>query len=119
MPKLCSTVPVLASLDILRTIDFYVSKLGFEKVYAEPKQYGIATRDDISLHFWSCDDPKLPENTSCRVRVEGIEELHAELSPHGIVHPNAPLEDKPWGAREFAIVDCDGNLVTFSEPLPE
>ena len=37
--------------------------------------------------------------------------------PHaaGIVHPNGALADKPWGTREFAILDPDGNLLTFSQ----
>jgi hypothetical protein len=24
-------------------------------------------------------------------------------------------QDKPWGAREFGVLDEDGNLVTFAE----
>jgi catechol 2,3-dioxygenase-like lactoylglutathione lyase family enzyme len=32
-----------------------------------------------------------------------------------MVHPNATLEDKPWGTREFAVLDPDGNLITFYE----
>jgi hypothetical protein len=32
------------------------------------------------------------------------------------VHPNALLREQPWGFREFAVVDHDGNLVTFFEP---
>ena len=115
MPTLRSTVPVLASLDIAKTIEFYVSKLGFEEVYVQPEEYGIAKRDDISIHFWACDDPKLPQNTSCRVQVDDIDDLYAELLPRGVVHPNGPLQEKPWGSREFAILDSDGNLITFFE----
>jgi uncharacterized glyoxalase superfamily protein PhnB len=32
------------------------------------------------------------------------------------VHENAPLEEQPWGFREFSVRDCDGNLVNFFEP---
>jgi len=27
------------------------------------------------------------------------------------------LEDKPWGMREFAIVDADGNLIRIGQAL--
>lgn len=41
--------------------------------------------------------------------------LFAELQPQGVVHPNAPLAQKPWGSREFGVLDPDGNLITFVE----
>lgn len=105
----------MASLDIQRTVAFYVSKLDFTEVYAQQDEYGIVSRDDISIHFWACDDPEMPKATSCRVQVEDIEGLYGTVEPLGIVHENAPLQDKPWGNREFGVVDCDGNLVVFFE----
>jgi hypothetical protein len=45
-----------------------------------------------------------------------VDALYAELRPLGIVHDNASLTTQPWGDREFAILDPDGNLVTFFEP---
>lgn len=117
MATLRSTTPVLASLDIAKTIEFYVSELGFEKVYGEQKQYGVVSRDDISIHFWACSDPEIAKATSCRIQTEGIEEMYADLSSRGVVHAKATLEDKPWGSREFGIVDRDGNLLVFFEPL--
>jgi uncharacterized glyoxalase superfamily protein PhnB len=44
-----------------------------------------------------------------------IDELFHELDAQGVVHPNAPLQNKPWGSREFGILDEDGNLITFAE----
>ena len=29
--------------------------------------------------------------------------------------PMRPLEAKPWATREFAVIDGDGNLLTFFE----
>jgi len=49
------------------------------------------------------------------VYVAGIDDLFNELQSEGVIHPNAPLETKPWGSREFGILDPDGNLVTFAE----
>ena len=33
---------------------------------------------------------------------------------HGIPRMDA-IQDKPWGLREFAVVDADGNLVRIGQ----
>ena len=113
--KFVSATPVLASLDIERSVEFFAAKLGFSKVHIVQNEYGIVANGPVQIHFWACSDPSIAEATGCRVRVEGIESLHTLCRNHAIVHPNAPLENKPWGTKEFAILDPDGNLVTFYE----
>ncbi len=113
--RFVSATPVLASLDIERSVEFFCSKLGFTALHVEQGVYGVIMRSGVSLHFWPCRERHIAENTSCRLRVEGIAALYALCVPLDIVHPNAPLSDKPWGSREFAILDPDGNLVTFAE----
>lgn len=112
--RLMAATPVLPSLDIGRTVAFYCEQLGFEAVHVAP-DYAIVEREAVELHFWPCEDPDLPKASGCRVEVVGIEALHAQCAALGIVHPNAPLADKPWGSREFAVLDPDGNIVTLHE----
>lgn len=110
-------IPLLASLDIDRTLTFYAEKLGFDvEVFHVDDAAGVE-RDGVQIHFWKCDDRHIAENTSCRIDVEGIDSLYAELLSQGVVHPNGSLEDKPWGFREFAVLDGDGNLITFVQEL--
>ncbi len=45
-------VPVLPSLDIRRTIDWCVQRLGFDEVHAADGEYGIVERGELELHFW-------------------------------------------------------------------
>lgn len=33
------------------------------------------------------------------------------------IHPNGPLQTKPWGQREFALLDPDNNLITFGQGI--
>lgn len=115
IPALNSAVPVLASLNITKTIQFYCSVLGFTKIYEEPAVYGIVQRDAVQIHFWACSEKHIAENTACRISVQEIDALYAEFQPKGVVHLNAPLQEKPWGTREFGVVDEDGNLITFFE----
>lgn len=109
--------PVLASLNISKTIQFYQNKLGFTEVGWKDRHYAIVHRDNISIHFWKCDNKIHPENTSCYIRVKGIDTLYQEFKKQDVIHPNGPLINQPWGMREFAILDFDGNMIKFGEPL--
>jgi uncharacterized glyoxalase superfamily protein PhnB len=119
IPALNSAIPVLASLDITKTIQFYCSVFGFAKIYEEPAVYGIVQRDAVQIHFWGCSEKYIAENTGCRINVKGIEALYAELQPKGVIHPHAPLQKKPWRTLEFGVVDEDGNLITFFEEIQQ
>ena len=112
-PRLKVGIPKLASLDIERSLAFF-QRLGFERCGAYP-DYGIVRRDGVELHFWLCSDAGVPKVTGCRIAVEGIDELYEEFSAQGVIHPNGTLSDKPWGVREFSILDADGNLLTFQQ----
>ena len=107
-------VPVLASLDIEATQRFYAERMGFAALARYP-DYGIVARDDVQIHFWLTDDADVPKATSCRVDVDGVDQLYEEMSASGVVHPNGPLTDQPWGLREFAVLDADGNMIKFGQ----
>ena len=116
MEHLQRAEPVLASLDIFKTVAFYSEKMGFDRVGWKDENYTILRRDSVTLHFWKCDDKIHPENTSCYIVVHDVDGLYHEFQPKGIVHPNATLRDAPWGMREFAVLDGDGNCIRFGQP---
>ena len=116
MKRLLKAAPTLASLNTTETADFYEEKMGFRRTYFD-EGYLIVVRDDIQIHFWKCNDKIFPENTGCYVYVSDVDALYEELLPTGIVHPNGKLGDKPWGVREFSILDVHGNLIRFGQLL--
>jgi DNA-binding transcriptional MerR regulator len=109
-------VPVLASIDLEATQRFYAEHLGFEPLFTYP-DYAMAGRDSIQIHFWLTDDPAIAESTSCRIDVTGVDALYREMLAADVVHPNGHLADQPWGVREFAVLDRDGNLIKFAERI--
>jgi catechol 2,3-dioxygenase-like lactoylglutathione lyase family enzyme len=111
--RLVAAIPKLASLDIERSLIFF-EQLGFRRRGNYP-DYGIVERDGVQIHFWLCDDARIPTETACRVTVEGIEQLFEEYSDKGVIHPNGSLEFKPWEVWEFSVLDPDGNLITFQQ----
>jgi hypothetical protein len=112
-PRLKAAIPKLASLDIERSLGFF-ERLGFARKASFP-DYGIAERDGVEIHLWLCSDPRIPNETGCRIVVEGIQSLFEAYSAQGVIHPNGHLSHKPWGVHEFSILDADGNLLTFEE----
>jgi hypothetical protein len=111
--RLKTAIPKLPAMSIARGIEFYAT-LGFAQVVAYP-DYGVVERDDIQIHLWRCSDPEIAHVSGCRIIVEGLAELYAHYSPLSVIHPNGALETKPWGWREFSVLDADGNLLTFAE----
>ncbi len=118
MTTFTSSVPIVPARDVGEAAAWYRDELGYTVQHVE-REYGVVGRGDSEIHFWG-PSGIAPEdsNTMIRVGVAGIDELYADYEGRGIVHPNAPLETKPWNFREFAVRDRDGNLVTFFEKVP-
>jgi uncharacterized glyoxalase superfamily protein PhnB len=119
MTEFVSAVPIVPAREVEASAGWYRDRLGFDVFHTE-LEYGIVGRGETWIHFWgpSGIEPE-QSNTMIRVGVRGIDELYEHCRAEGIVHPNAPLEEQPWGFREFAVCDHDGNLVTFFEPPEE
>jgi catechol 2,3-dioxygenase-like lactoylglutathione lyase family enzyme len=116
MTRVLSAVPIVPARDLEATTAWYRDYLGFVTRHIED-EYGIVERDGVEVHFWgpSGIEP-LKSVTMYRLGIDGIDALYERCEQAGIVHPNGPLEAKHWGTREFAVGDCDGNLVRFFEP---
>ena len=115
-------IPILPSRSVNDTLAFY-RRLGFDgKIWGAPYFYAILTRGTVELHFFTHDQLRPAESSAgCYIRVSDVEGICrdftlAELPRRGIPRQDA-LEDKPWGMREFAIVDPDGNLLRIGQTL--
>jgi catechol 2,3-dioxygenase-like lactoylglutathione lyase family enzyme len=107
-----SAHPILPAQDMDATEAFYRA-LGFVS-QGRWGGYMILRRDGVELHFWHCTDPKVAETSSCYIRVSDVDALHKSLSPI----PGGkllPPEDRPWGMREFFVLDINGNLLRFGQ----
>ncbi len=110
-------VPVLPSRNIQETLSFF-NDLGSDFTSSVHEgTYGLLRIGGAKIHFFLSDDKKLAEWSSCRIEVGDINVLYALCTAKGMVHPNGPLQEKPWGSREFAILDPSGVLHTFAQRL--
>ncbi|XGV99418.1 MAG: bleomycin resistance protein [Leptolyngbya sp. BL-A-14] len=112
--KFLSAIPVLPAADIAATVEFYKQKLGFNAEFQSDDYAGLY-RGGVQIHLWLTSDRQLADNTSCRVNVSGIDALYGEYQAQNVIHPNGALTTKLWGLREFAVLDLNGNCLTFAE----
>jgi hypothetical protein len=112
--RLTKAIPVLPSSDLDATMEYYCTKLGFEgTLYGS---YLIMWRDEVQLHFALSADHDVTKAPMCRIGVQGIEQLHAEFGRAGVLARGGELTSEPWGMRQFAVIDEDGNCLVFQEP---
>ena len=104
-------VPELPVADVERAQQYYRDVLGFEIAWLEPgKEIGAVSLDKTAIFFRKRTQPFEP--AVHWVFAEHIDTTYQELKDLGASIVD-PLEDKPWGIRQFTIEDLDGNVFHF------
>ena len=85
------TIPALPVREMAVAVGFYRERFGFEVLHHDGG-FAVLGRDEAVLHLWEAGD-------------EGWRRLHP-VSRDGV-------DDTDFGTREFATLDCDGNLLSF------
>jgi Uncharacterized protein conserved in bacteria len=121
--QLNTIVPILRMLDEHKAREFYIDFLGFKvdwehRFESDFPLYMQVSRGNIVLHISEHYGDCLPGG-AIRIEVEGIEELHKEISDKKYKYARPGLESKPWGSREISITDPFGNRIIFYEPITE
>ena len=102
------------------TKDFYLSKLGFEQFgNIDYEGYLMVHKDNIQIHFFEFADLDPTKNYGqVYIRTNNIDALYKSIEENNIsIHPAGNLQTKPWGQKEFSILDPDNNLLTFGESV--
>lgn len=100
------------------TKDYYIRQLGFQVVgSADYEAYLMVERDGVQLHFFEYKDLDPNQNYGqVYIRTNDIDTLYQALIDHNVdIHPNGKLQLKPWGQKEFSLLDPDNNLLTFGQ----
>lgn len=106
-------VPLLPSLNIRATIDFFEAKLGFTGI--NYGTYAILKLKNIEIHLFMATQKATNSLGGCLIMVDNIEDLYTTLSAKGLVAIQGKLSDKPWGLKEFVILDNNNNTIRFGE----
>ena len=131
--RMLQSIPAFPVGDIKQSISFYCNKLGFTLVHKEGG-FAVLMCNEVRIHLWEASDESwrfrsndspictgresfIAGTASCRIEVEGVDELYQHIKPLGILHPNTSLKDQAWGERDFVVTDPDNNLISFYQQI--
>ena len=126
--RFLSAAPVYPVTDVMAAVAWYEATLGFEvDMVAEPEGapacYAVLCRDAVSLHLvLAGSEAEGATGTfvhrspvDAQLQVAGLEELAEALRGQDVTFFQE-LQEQPWGGRDLALLDPDGNKVWLSEP---
>lgn len=112
--------PKIPMRDKAITKDFYINQLGFRPLgNVDYNGYLMLQKDTIELHFFEFKELDPNKNYGqVYIRTDDIEHLYQSLLEKKVsIHPAGPLQLKPWGQKEFSLLDPDNNLLTFGQAV--
>src|SRR5213593_1698056 len=123
MPSIKRVAPQFLVSKLGDAIAFYEERLGFTTDFVYGGFYASVSRDGVPIHL-KCA-PKLEaerthrrsgEHLDAYLAVSGVAELHQEFIARR-APITKPLEQRPWGTRDFYVQDPDGYILCFSEAV--
>lgn len=111
--------PILGTRDVAKAVAFYVDRLGFTLAFGVPTNEGNYVglrRDRVELHMQFQYEHEMG-TIRLRIVVDDPNALYEEYKDQDVFGDKTRLADTPWGTREFAIYDLDGNSLTFYRNL--
>src|SRR4249919_1741110 len=100
--------PKLPMRDKALTKEFYIGKLGFQQFgNADYDEYLMVQKDNVQIHFFEFKELDPKENYGqVYIRTNDIETLYQSmLDTKNAIHPAGSLQIKPWGQKEFSMLD--------------
>lgn len=114
--------PNLMVRDIAASLKFYEKTLGLQRKITVPEQepfvfVALSTGYiEIFLNKNEGANPPIAGGISLYIEVAGLDQLLSQVQQHK-VKLEIPLNETFYGMREFAVLDPDGYLLIFAEPV--
>ena len=113
--------PVFPVSNVNAAVRWYVDKLGFAPVHINAEEsgeanYAIVRLGDVEIHLLQNgfeDEPvRSPAEAMFTIRgsTDAVDDLCKRCVESGLVFLRE-LADQPWGARDFTVLDPDGNRI--------
>ncbi|MGG6461328.1 pentapeptide repeat-containing protein [Solilutibacter silvestris] len=98
-------------------LDLFVSGLGF-KVLHQDDDLAVVARDGAKAYLVESPEFAAKDRPEIAIETDTIDALFAEISfraPHLLHRNGATITLKPWGAREFGVLDKTDVCVIFRQ----
>jgi lactoylglutathione lyase len=131
MPHFIRLTPNLLVASIDRSLAFYADLLGFDRGVTVPDHspfvFASVTSGSVEIFFNDAaaavkEYPQFAGRTigatgTMYIEVDAVDALHHRIKDR--VNVMMPLVTQFYGAREFAIEDPDGYLITFAQRIQQ
>ena len=114
--------PVLRVRNVEETVEWYRTRLGFavDFIWGEPAEHagvsatgnGGCVRIQFSVGLADGIEPTVTGWLMIRVGAD-IDRLYEAYKARGVVIVRA-IDTRPWGLRDFDILDCNGHVLRFA-----
>lgn len=105
------------------TVKFYTECLYFDLGGVDPDDVpqrearmcsvAVGRKSDANLYLFKMDAPFEPSAAMIALGTTQLDQYYERLVAEGKVEISMPIEDQPWGYRQFEIKDIDGNRIQF------
>jgi uncharacterized glyoxalase superfamily protein PhnB len=113
--KLLTASPGLSVIDMAAAMAYYQRVLGFAVAYSNEAS-AVVERDGVSLHLALDRAGDKAGHGFCYLVVQGVDQLY-QVCIANRANIVRPIEDSPYGMRDFNISDLDGNILLIGESI--
>jgi hypothetical protein len=102
-------------------LDLFVTCLGFAVLYQDDT-LAVVGKDGAKAYIVESAEFAAKDRPEIAIETDTIEEIFRDISARRpeVLHPNLPrVTTRPWGAREFSVLDKTGVCVVFRQWAPE
>lgn len=110
-------IPKVFYDDIQVGLDLFVRCLGF-KVLHQDASISVLGRDGVKVYLMENAELAALDRPELGIETDNIHEIYNEIKQNApeILHPNSStVQLKPWGAKEFAVLDASSVCVIFRQ----
>ncbi len=98
-------------------LDFFVEALGFGVDYRDATM-AVVSRDGAKAYLVESPEYAAKDRPELAIETDDVDAVYREMAARApqLLHPDASrVERKPWGAREFAMLDGTTVCVNFRQ----
>jgi catechol 2,3-dioxygenase-like lactoylglutathione lyase family enzyme len=111
-------VPILSVNDLQSSLDYYTGVLGFEVAWewGEPAYLASVFRDRVEVNLSQTDAATPLTASKVYFQVVDVASYYDQVTAAGAT-VDVALDERPYGMRDFRILDPSGNELSFGEAV--
>jgi catechol 2,3-dioxygenase-like lactoylglutathione lyase family enzyme len=111
-------VPILSVSDLEASLAYYTTVLGFDVAWqwGEPPYLASVFRDRVELNLSQAETAAAPAASRVYFQVSNVDDYYDQVTSAG-AKVDVALDARPYGMKDFRIVDPSGNELSFGEAI--